>query len=70
MIVPMSAHLAEADPTSRLTKPLSSTMPASVTPSGIAISRSALAPLMAISAPRFDWPKAKMNWAQKNAITM
>ncbi|OHE87119.1 MAG: hypothetical protein A2579_00045 [Lysobacterales bacterium RIFOXYD1_FULL_69_11] len=58
MIAPISAHLAEAEPTTRLTMPDSSTMPTTVSAIGRPSACRPLAPLIASSTPRLDWPKA------------
>ena len=64
-----SAHLADADPTNRLMKPVSTMMPVMVTGAGMAIACSMAAPFRAINTPRLDSLKAKMNCAIKNMMT-
>ena len=64
------AHLADAEPMSRLTVAVSRMIPKIVTCPGRAIALSRSAPLSAIRAPRFDCPNAAMKSAAKNAMTM
>ena len=64
-----TAHLAEAEPTKRLTTADSRTMPTTVACAGSPRSRRKFAPLSAISRPTFELLKAAMNWAAKKAMT-
>ena len=64
-----SAHLAEAEPTKRLTTPVIRITPTTVTKAGSAAALSSAAPSSAISAPRLERPNSAMNSEAKNAMT-
>ncbi len=66
----MISHLAEAEPTNRLTNMVSPTIPTIVNCAGMLIAASHAAPLTAIRIPRFELENAAMNWAAKNAMTI
>ena len=62
-------HLAEAEPTSRLTAAVRKVMPTSMAPSGRPEAFRASAPSSATRMPMFDWLNAAMKMAQQNDST-
>ena len=69
-IGPNSAHFAELLPTNKFTNAVKKISPTIVTILGNANVFRNCAPSIASKAPRLDFPKASMNNAQKNAMTM